>query len=108
MASPREQEIITLRSDLDSEVLNLVAKGDTALQIAEKLAEVAKAMAPVNTGAYRDGIIAQRTDGGARVYASDNKSSWIEFGIPSRGQPAHFILRRAADILGLKFQKRTR
>ena len=42
MASPREQEIITLRSDLDREVLNLVKRGDTALQIAEKLAEVAQ------------------------------------------------------------------
>jgi len=46
-----------------------------------------------------------KTPHGARVIASDNKSSWIEFGIPSQNQPPQFILRRAVDSLGLKFKK---
>ena len=108
MASPREQEIITIREGLDLDAMMLVAKGDTCLQIAEKLASLARNLAPVDTGAYRDGIIAQKTELGARVYASDNKSSWIEFGRPKHNVPAQFILRRCADIMGLKFMKRTR
>jgi hypothetical protein len=106
--TPREQERITINADLDTEVMMFVARGDTALQVAEKLASLARNMAPVDTGRYRDGIIAQKTPNGARVYASDNKSSWIEFGRPLHNVEPQFILRRCADILGLKFMKRTR
>ena len=101
----REQESIHLDPDLDEKVAEMIAKGDTPLKIAEHIAEIARSTAPVVTGAYRDGISAQKTPHCARVIASDNKSSWIEFGIPSRNQPARFILRRAVDSLGLKFKK---
>ena len=97
---------IFLRDGLDADVLNVVAKGDTTLVMAEKVAALARAIAPVNTGQYRDGIVAQKTIGGARVLASDQKSTWIEFGIPSRNHEAHFVLRRAAEAVGLKFRRK--
>ena len=97
---------IFLRDGLDADVLNVVAKGDTTLVMAEKVAALARAIAPVSTGRYRDGIVAQKTIGGARVLASDQKSTWIEFGIPSRNHEAHFVLRRAAEAVGLKFRRK--
>ena len=95
-----------IREGLDQDALMLVVAGDTALQMAEKVRDLAKAMAPVDTGQYRDGIQAQKTALGARVIATDQKSAWIEFGIPSRNHEAQFILRRAADAVGLKFIRR--
>src|ERR1035437_8379884 len=104
MAS-REQESIHLDPDLDAKLAEMIAKGDTALDVAKLMAAAAIADAPVVTGNYRDGISAKKTAHGARVIASDAKSSWIEFGIPSRNIPPQFILRRAVDSLGLKFRK---
>lgn len=101
----REQEIFTLAPDLDAKVAAMVAKGDKPIEIAQKIAAVARDNAPVVTGAYRDGITAQKTPHGAAVIASDEKSSWVEFGIPSQGQPAQFNLRRAVDATGAKFTK---
>ena len=101
----REQESVDLDPDLDEKVNSMIAEGGAPLEVAEKIAAAARANAPVVSGAYRDGISAQKTPHGARVIASDNKSSWIEFGIPSQNQPPQFILRRAVDCLGLKFKK---
>ena len=106
MANLRDQESISLDPDLDEKVKDLIAKGEKPLEIAEAIAAAARADAPVVTGAYAAGISAHKTPHGARVIASDNKSSWIEFGIPSQNQPPQFILRRAVDSLGLKFSKR--
>lgn len=97
---------LNIRNGLDADVLNVVVAGDTALVMAGKIAALAKAIAPVDTGRYRDGIKFEKTMLGARVIATDNKSTWIEFGIPSRNQEAHFVLRRAAEAVGLKFVRR--
>ena len=101
----REQESVDLDPDLDEKLADMIAKGDKPLEIAEMIAAAARADAPVESGLYRDGISAHKTPHGARVVASDNKSSWVEFGIPSQNQPPQFILRRAVDSLGLKFKK---
>lgn len=95
---------VELVPDVDKKVAQIPELLTNSMDVATKLASVARGSAPVSTGAYRDGIIAQHTKSGARVFASDEKSAWIEFGIPSRGIPAQFILRRAADALGLKFK----
>lgn len=100
-----EDVFITLDPDLEEKVAALVAAGDKPLEVAKAVAEAARSLAPVKTGLYRERITAQRTKGGARVFASDQKSSWVEFGIPSHNQPAQFVLRRAAESLGLKFKK---
>jgi len=102
----REQESVDLDPGLDEKLADMIAKGDKPIEIAERIAAAARADAPVVTGAYAAGISAEKTPHGARVVASDNKSSWIEFGIPSQNQPPQFILRRAVDSLGLKFSKR--
>lgn len=101
----REQESVEIDPGLDAKVAEMVAKGEKSMEIAKAIAAAARADAPVVSGLYRDGISAEKTPHGARVVASDNKSSWVEFGIPSHNQPPQFILRRAVDSLGLKFVK---
>jgi len=96
---------INLTSTVEKDVCDLVAKTDTPMQMAEKVASAARASAPVVTGAYLAGIVVQKTPGGARVFASDPKSAFVEFGVPNRGQPAQFVLRHAADAVGLTFKK---
>lgn len=70
---------------------------------ASTVVPIAKALAPVKTGDYRDGI--QLTPGFledgravARLNAMDFKSGWIEFG--TIRIPAHAVLRRAAEAAG--------
>ena len=101
----REQESVTLIPDLDEKVKDVIAAGGRPLEIAEQIAAAARADAPVLSGDYKAGIGAQKTPHGARVIASDKKSSLIEFGIPSHNQPPQFILRRAVDATGYKFKK---
>jgi hypothetical protein len=101
-----EHVTIALDPDLEKEVAKLIAKGDDALKVAKAIAEVARSNAPHESGDYAAGIRAEKTKGGARVIAADYKSAWIEFGVPSRGIPAQFNLRRAVDAVGLKFRKR--
>lgn len=97
---------IDLVPELDEQVLQMVEVKDSAYQAAEKVADIAIATAPVVSGDYRDGIEVQVTKSGARVFASDPKSAFVEFGVPSQGEPAQFNLRRAAEAAGLKFTKR--
>ena len=91
-----------LETDLHS-FPSIVASTD---EVAEAIAQRARDLAPVETGRYRDGIIAQKASpkGVARVAATDQKSSWIEFGNGS-GFPAHFVMRNAVESLGLEFKK---
>jgi hypothetical protein len=105
VANLRDQESVDIDPDLDAKVNKMIAEGGAPLEVAEKIAAAARANAPVLSGAYRDGISAAKTPHGARVVASDEKSSWVEFGIPSQGQPAQFNLRRAVDAMGYKFSK---
>jgi hypothetical protein len=74
-------------------------------EVAEAIAERARELAPVDTGRYRDGIYAQKPSpkGVARVLASDQKSSWVEFG--NGHQPAQYVMRTAVESLGLEFKK---
>ena len=76
---------------------------------AEAGARSARALAPVETGAYRDGIqadaaIVPGVGAVARINATDFKSNWIEFGShPKYGAfPAHAVLRRGAERAGLR------
>lgn len=96
---------ITLDPNLKSAVAELVGKMGAALPMARMIADTARSLAPVESGRYRDGISVQQTKTGARVLAADQKSSWIEFGIPSHHQAPQFVLRRAVDACGLKFAK---
>lgn len=75
--------------------------------VAEAIAAEARLRAPVVTGRYRDGIEVNRAQskGGVwRVHASDQKSSWVEFGTST--QPGQFVMRNAVEALGLSFKKR--
>lgn len=97
---------IELIGNLDDEVRKLPELIAASQDAAAAVAAAARALAPVAEGNYLDGITVQQTKAGARVLASDQKSAWIEFGIPSRGIPARFVLRRAVEAVGLKFKKR--
>lgn len=97
---------INLVPDLDNEVGHLTEVQTEAKEAAEKIARVARETAPVQDGDYRDGIVTQQTRTGYRVVATDQKSAWIEFGIPSRNVPAKFNLRRAVESAGYRFKGR--
>ena len=97
---------IDIDDDVDKRAAMEPVVKETALEAAERVATIARETAPQLTGNYASGIGVQPIKTGARVFASDYKSAWIEFGVPSRGQPAHWILRRAAEAAGLKFRKR--
>lgn len=90
--------------ELNKKVAMMPTVGEAMLLKAEEAAEVAKKLAPVDTGAYRDGIeaSAENIEGmrGARVKATDWKSALVEFGTAL--WPAHATLRRAAESVGLK------
>lgn len=92
--------------DLDEKVIELPLVGAKAVDVANHIAEVARDTAPEESGEYAEGIVVQKTKTGARVWASDFKSAWLEFGVPSRGVPARFILRRAVEAAGYTFRKR--
>jgi len=96
---------IHLNADLEQRVAEMPTVLDSAMTAASGIADAARSDAPVATGAYQSSIVAEKTRKGARVFAADPKSAWIEFGIPGRGIPAHFNLRSAAKRLGFKFRK---
>ena len=97
---------IELDSNLEDNVRHFPDVVTTCEEVAQKIAAIARQNAPVVTGRYVSGIQVQRTRAGARVFASDQKSALIEFGVPSRGQPGKFVLRRAVQAAGYKFRKR--
>lgn len=97
---------IDLVGNLDELVAKLPEVKSSSHDAAQAIAAAARAIAPVDEGNYVDGIVTQSTPAGTRVLATDQKSAWIEFGIPSRGIPARFVLRRAVEAVGLSFKKR--
>jgi hypothetical protein len=99
---------IELDSNLEKKLHEYPIVLSKAGETAEKIAKVARENAPVMTGAYRDGITVQRSNNGNgvwRVFASDPKSSWIEFGAPGRNIPGQYVIRSAAEMLGYTFKK---
>ena len=83
---------IRLDPNLQDKLHNMPEIRTITEDAATQVAQIARSMAPVLTGAYQRGILTQQTKDGARVLATDEKSAWIEFGIPSRGIPARWIL----------------
>jgi Bacteriophage HK97-gp10, putative tail-component len=96
---------IELDSNLESKLHEFSWVTASTAEVANAIAERARELAPVETGRYRDGIVVDSPNGKgvARVHATDQKSSWVEFG--THDHPAQFILRTAVESLGLKFKK---
>lgn len=66
---------------------------------------VAFAIAPVETGKYKEGITSdvgydERGKVLGRLLAKDWKSAWVEFG--TEKAQAHAVLRRAMEAIGLR------
>lgn len=76
---------------------------------AQEIADAAKELAPVLSGAYRDGLVGVAgQDGGevqGRVVGRDFKSGWIEFG--TSDTPAFAPIRRAAESKGYNVEARS-
>jgi hypothetical protein len=96
---------VKIDGDVDERVSKMPEVLETVQEAAHKVAEIAKGSAPVLSGDYAASITVQKTKSGWRVFAADYKSAWIEFGVPSHGEPARYILRNAATRAGLKFTK---
>ncbi len=102
-----EDVTVDLVPDLDAKVAHLPEVLTSSKDVAEEVAKIARSTAPHGeTGDYANSITVEKTKSGARVFAADKKSAWIEFGVPGRNQPARWILRNAAIAAGLKFVKR--
>ncbi len=97
---------IQVDGDIDVRALGAEGLQDKAMEMANRIVDIAHGTAPVESGDYAASIVAEKTKHGARVYAGDYKSAWIEFGVPSQGQPARFNLRRAVEAAGYSFRKR--
>lgn len=100
MAKPR------IGFELDPGVVAALARskemGDLTLAQARAVADKAREIAPVDTGAYRASIRAEpvtsrRRTRYARVVADDPKAAWVEFGT-SRHR-ARAPLRRATEAV---------
>lgn len=75
---------------------------DSLGSAANKIADTAKSIAPVRTGAYRDSIEGidglEKSEVLGRVIAKDFKAHWIEFG--TTDTPTFAVLRKAAELNG--------
>ena len=99
---------VEIDGDIDDKVQKLPEVSSSAKEAVDKIASIARDMAPVVLGDYKAGIVTQQTRSGWRVLADDPKSAWVEFGVPSHNQPPQFILRRATEAAGYKFSKKKR
>jgi hypothetical protein len=97
---------IQLDPNLESNLKHVNEIKVASLDRAKAIAAHARSIAPVESGDYQSNIYAEQSGAGARVYAADNKSAWVEFGVPSHNQPPQFVLRRSAEAIGLPFVKR--
>ena len=101
---------IELVANLEQELHKLPSVETKVQATAEAIAARAREFAPVDTGKYKAGITVQKTNkrgsGIWRVLAKDQKSFWVEFGVPSRGIIGQFVFRQAAESLGLTWAKR--
>lgn len=99
-----------IRVDLIPDLDEVIGKHDhvqaAAKEAAEATAAHARSLAPVRSGRYARSISVERTRRGWRVVSSDPIAAHVEFGVPSRGIRAHFVFRRAAKAVGLKFKRR--
>jgi Bacteriophage HK97-gp10, putative tail-component len=103
-----EQISFTPNPLLDKELHKFPAVSTNVDEAAEAIAARAREMAPVVTGRYRDGIVVNKANGKgvARVAATDQKSSWVEFGTAT--EPPQFVMRQAVESLGYQFKKSSR
>jgi hypothetical protein len=69
---------------------------------AEKMAEIARANAPVDTGEYRDSIHVETDGEGSRVVAGTDHGVWVEIG--TEDTPAFHVLTQAAESAGFHLE----
>ena len=98
---------VEIDGDIDDKVRKFPEVHASAKEAVDIIANAARDIAPVVLGDYKAGIVTQETKSGWRVLAADQKSAWVEFGIPSHNQPPQFVLRRAVEASGFKFKKRS-
>jgi hypothetical protein len=88
-----------------AQLASTVAMVATLRAAAEESAESSKAIAPVDTGEYRDSIWAEagivRGFAVGRVIAGKFTAGWLEFG--TSDTPTFAPLRRGAEGAGLRF-----
>lgn len=96
---------IELDPDVEEIANKLAGTSDTVLDAAKAVAEVARAMAPVDTGEYAASIKAERAGRKAVVVSDSPHAHWVEFGAPARGIEPQWVFHRAAMSLGFKFKR---
>lgn len=105
-----EDAVISLDPHLQEKLHTFPTVSTNTQKAAEQIAEMAKdlSMEHYLTGRYREGIIVNKptleSRGVARVLATDQKSSWMEFG--NYQHPGYMILRNAVELCGYSFKKK--
>lgn len=85
---------------IDQGVIDEYLEGDPdivqgKLELAGMAVEYAQSIAPVDSGEYRDGIVARKNGTGVGIYFTDPKSGIIEYG--SEHSPAFAIRARTIE-----------
>jgi hypothetical protein len=105
-----EQIKLDLVPDIIEIIESLPTVEDKVKAAAEEIAGRARSLVHNDSGAYSESIRVEKTNrsksGLWRVIASDPKAFFVEFGGPARGIPAQYVMRRAAESLGLPWQKK--
>lgn len=91
---------------LNANVGKKISNSSAPIEVAERIADAARELAPVDSGAYKDSIQAEKTKVGARVYSTEYYSTFIEFGAPNWNIAPQYVFRRAAESLGLTFRSK--
>lgn len=98
---------ITLDPNLMKELHTLPEVISKTEEAAQKIAEAARAAAPVASGHYAASIRAERSnkkDSGVWIVAADDPQGWIEFG--NTTHEGHYTLRNAVGAAGYGFARK--
>jgi HK97 gp10 family phage protein len=91
--------------NLENDLRKDIGYEEGLLAKAAEAADAAKTFAPVRTGAYRDGIKAQKVGGKVYVSGTDWKSNFIEHGTSK--MPPQAPLRRGVRAAGMRLKEKS-
>lgn len=97
---------VNIDSNFELEASGYRGVVDECEQVAQKIADVARATAPRQSGAYAASIGVEKFRSGARVIARVPYAGTVEFGSAGGARSGRWIFYRAAQSLGLKFRKK--
>jgi hypothetical protein len=92
--------VAKLSDFIDQDVIDDYLEGDPnivqgKLELAEMAVDFAQSIAPVDSGDYRDGVVARKNGTGVGIYFTDEISNIVEYG--SEHSPAYAVRARTIE-----------